>query len=398
MAQHRRADGRPDDPRDQHLRHNAQPLEQPHLLRRGVGTHHGAEHGGAGKVARHHAQRAEEHRHRAAGEIQHQIPGHQQGDARQNGAAKAPGIIPAAVKGGEHRRQHDGRRHDEDVIFHAEGFFVVQDEVGHEDLDGDPEAREGQQGEIQHLVLPHHRGAEAVQNAAPVAAGGRGGDAGFPDEPEAGKPDDHDHHADDGKDGNPALGLLQVKEHKAAEYRQNGQHRHHGVDALRRAAVGIVGGIGEPGIEAGVIGGGAEEGHDAIHDDDEIDADGIDRDGDPDGGGDHICPDERKAEDGNAPQQIARADEQLAAAHTVAERADEDGGKGGRDRRSGDHEADLGGGGVEHLVDKDIEVHIFHDPRDLTHQRENGKRQPEPGAELGLFHRDPAFPRKMGNA
>ena len=297
------------------------------------------------------------------------------------------GIIPAAIKGGKHRRQHNGRSHDQDIICHAEGFFVVEDEVGHENLDGDAEACKGQQGEIQHLMPADDRGAEAIQDAAPIAAGRRRGDFGLPDEPEADNADEDDHHTDDGKNGDPACGLFQI-EHKAAEHHQNGHHGHHGIDALRSATVGIIGAIGEPGIKAGIIGGGAEEGHDAIHDDGEIDADGGDRHARRDHGADDIHPDEGKAENGNTPQQVPHADENFSPADPVAEGADEDGGESGHHCRSGDHKADLGGGGVEHLIDEHIEVHVFHHPGHLPHQREHRKGQPEPAAELCFLHRN----------
>ena len=51
---------------------------------------------------------------------------------------------------------------------------------------------------------------------------------------------------------------------------------------------------------------------------------------------------------------IACRNEETALAHAVRERAHKNGRDGGGDRGGGDHRADLGGGGVEHLVNEDV--------------------------------------------
>ena len=42
---------------------------------------------------------------------------------------------------------------------------------------------------------------------------------------------------------------------------------------------------------------------------------------------------------------------------------------------------------MEHLVDKDVEIHIFNDPCYLSHEAENGQRQPKPPAQFGFLRR-----------
>ena len=114
--------------------------------------------------------------------------------------------------------------------------------------------------------------------------------------------------ADHGENQGPALYGILADAHKAAKHSQNGHQRHHGVQTFRKTTVGVVRGIGKPGVEAGIIGAGAEEGHHAVQNDGQTHA--YSR-----GGGhrgeehaDHIGANQGKAQNGDTPDHIAAAD------------------------------------------------------------------------------------------
>ena len=73
------------------------------------------------------------------------------------------------------------------------------------------------------------------------------------DHKEADDADTDDYGADDGKNAGPAFGQIEIKRHKAAENGKNGNERHHGVDALGSAAVGMIRAVRQPGVEGGIV-------------------------------------------------------------------------------------------------------------------------------------------------
>ena len=96
--------------------------------------------------------------------------------------------------------------------------------------------------------------------------------------------------------------------------------------------------------------------------------------------------DKRKAEDGDAPKYVAEAHEDLAAAEAVGERAHQQGGQRSGNGTCHDHQRNIFGPGIEHLVDENIEVHILNDPRDLSDKTEYSKGDPKAGL-CGIFHK-----------
>ena len=129
------------------------------------------------------------------------------------------------------------------------------------------EDRKGQQRQVQTGVFPDHCRAEAVDEILQEVLVFVIFDGPLFDQEEAQNAKQGDDAADDTENDGPAFRKLLIQSHKAAEHGQNGHQGHHGVDAFGLAPVGMVGGVGEPGVEAGIVGGGAEEGHDAVHDD-----------------------------------------------------------------------------------------------------------------------------------
>ena len=343
----------------------------------GAITKHSAENGHGGQIAAEHDERSGEYGSETAKQIQHHIAHAQQGQGRQNGEGKAPPIIHFAIEEGEGRRQHDGRGKDQHIVVHVEGLGVVEDQVGHENLNGDAEQSVGQKGQVELAVGTDYRGSEAVEEVGKILGICAGVHLGLVDEEKA-QQAQHQHDGADGaeKDGPVVIPAL-VQEHGSAEHHQNGQHGHHGVDSLRRAPVGLVRGVGEPGVEGGVVGAGAKEGHDAVQSDHQRNA----QTGCHGSGAYQRLQDvhaqKGKGPDAHAPAQIAAADKELPLAQFIRQGANEQGGHCGGHRAGTHHQGDGLGGGVKFVVDKNVQVHVLHDPGHLAHQTENDQRQPE---------------------
>ena len=254
---------------------------------------------------------------------------------------------------------------------------VVKDQVGHEDLNGNAKHRKRRQNRVQKLVPAHDRRPEAIKNIAEIILVLLRRYRHVPDQEDTQHANGQHQRADDGKDGCPALRQIQIERQKAAENHQNGQQRHHGVDALGGAPVGLVGGVRQPGIEAGVVGRGAEKGHDAVHDNDQRHSHGSRRNRRRKQGVDHVGADQGKAPNADTPENVAAADEQLALAQLVGKRTDEQGRHRRRHGAGCHHGGDGRRAGVEHLVDEYVKVHILHHPGDLPHQAEHRQRRPE---------------------
>ena len=364
---------------------NAHALQAACLTHGGVVADDRAEHRHARQVAAHHKEGTNKHGNGGLGEEENHVAHHEAENGNQTGVRKALLIIHATPQRRHHRGEDDGRCHDQHVVGHLQRHLIVDNEVGHEDLNGDVENNEGQQCQIEGGIALHRLGAETVENALPIGVGHLL-HRGLFDNEEAQNAHHRHHRTDNGEDGAPTGGLLQVEEHKAAEHHQDTHQRHHGVDTLCRAAIGGVGGVGEPCVKGGIVGAGAKEGHNAVENDGEAHPQC--------GGGDHhrgvlgqnIFAEEDKAENRKTPQDIAHADKELPLANLVRQGAHQNGGQRSSDGGGHDHVGDIGGAGVEHLVDKDIEIHIFNDPCHLSHEAENGQRQPKPPAQFGFLH------------
>ena len=355
-----------------------------------MGAHLGTQHSSGSKESAHHYKARRKDRRRGAEEIQTHITCHQQQNCGDHRRPETLLVIDLTVAAGEGRSQNNGGGKDQHIVIHAQRFGVVEDQIGHEDLDGDIECRQRQQSHIQRLILPHHAGPESVEDIGKILAVLVGLDAGVTDQEEAGDTNDDHHDADHIENGGPAVCLIQIKAHESAKNNQNGDQGHHGVDALDAAAIRIIGNIRQPCIEAGIVGRGSEEGHDTVHQDHQHHAQLCCRSHRRDQRAEHIADpigtDQGKGPDGNTPEDIAAADKDLPLAQFVAEGADEQGRHRGCHRRSGHHQGNIRCRGVEHLVNEHIEIHILNGPGYLTRQAENHQSQPEFAVFLCFCH------------
>ena len=170
--------------------------------------------------------------------------------------------------------------------------------------------------------------------------------------------------------------------------------KHHTVNAFSCTAVGAVGAVGKPGIESGIVGSGAKEGHKTVKDYCKAYTKCCGRSYHREHCAQHIGADKCKAEYGYAPQNIACADKHLAFANLVRQSTHKHGGQCCGNGRSRNHKRYVGGGSGKHLVDKYVKVHIFHNPCHLTGKAAQHKCQPEFGGKF-CFHINAPLWRKL---
>ena len=185
----------------------------------------------------------------------------------------------------------------------------------------------------------------------------------------------HDHDTDDGENAGPACGEIQIESHEAAEYGKDRNERHHRVDTLGGASVGGVRAVCQPSVERGIVCAGAEKGHHAVEYDNAGNADGGSGGGKREHRLDQIFSEENKSENGDTPKNITETDEKFSLADLIGKRADQHRCQGCGDRAGGDHRGNVLRGGMEHLVNKYVEIHIFDYPRNLTDQTEECQRE-----------------------
>ena len=187
----------------------------------------------------------------------------------------------------------------------------------------------------------------------------------------------HDHDTDDGENAGPACGEIQIESHEAAEYGKNRNEGHHRVDTLGGASVGGVRAVCQPSVESGIVCAGAEKGHHAVEYDDAGNTDGRRGGGKREHRLDQVFSEENKSENGDTPKNITETDEKFSLADLIGKRADEYGGQSGGNCAGANHQRNIRSGGVEHFINKNVQIHIFYNPRHLSDQTEQRKRKPE---------------------
>ena len=137
-------------PGNQHLGEDPQALELAGLALGGEVPDIGAEHRHTGQISAHHQQRADKHKQLGSEEKQHDKSCAHPKHGKDACQPKALFIVHPAPQRGCHRRKNDGRCHDHYVITHAKRNLIINDEIRHEDLNGDIQQHEYEQG------IPHH--------------------------------------------------------------------------------------------------------------------------------------------------------------------------------------------------------------------------------------------------
>ena len=194
-----------------------------------------------------------------------------------------------------------------------------------------------------------------------------------------------DRDTDDAEYRRPGPGQIEIERHKSAEHRKYCHKRHHRIYSLCRASVALVGRVGQPRVICGIVGTRAKEGHNAVKNDHERHRKSRSR---GDCGKQRAYPidtQERKAEDRHAPKDVAEADKYLSLSDLVGKCAHKHGRQRSRDRARGYHSRDVGCRRAEHLIDKDVEIHILNHPRYLTYKSEQHEREPKSRAKASLI-------------
>ena len=386
ILQHPATNLRSDNTGDENLRTNTHALQHSGFAVGGEVTNLRTKHRHATKVAAHHKERACKHKGGVPKEIQKNVTRHQRCKCDKTRKIKAFFVIHLAPQSGCNRCENNGRRHNENVICHTQGFFVVDDEVRHKNLNGNVKENKGCKIEIERAVALDGGGAEAVNDVLEISRFGFNTFGRILNEEDAKNTNGNHNHANNGKNPNPAGSQAQIKEHKAAKHCKNGNQRHHRIDALSRAAVCVVGAIGQPRVECRIVGRGTEKGHQAVKNDNQRNGNRCRADGQPRTGTRGIKTNEAEAENRDTPQNVACAHKELALAYTVGECTDENGGQCGRNSTCRNHGGNIVSGCVEHVVDEHIEIHILYNPRHLSNQTKQRQRTPKTRGKLG-FHK-----------
>lgn len=409
---------RPDHHGNQHPKYHADALKHSRLVGRRKIADGSGQIGGQTEIGAHqHKSRDADRRHRG-------LPFETKGACKQHAdraeevyAEERQSQLASILHFGHQDSEHDGGNrgsHDNDrngdnitAVGVLQGTLGIHDQKGHKAVVGDADDPHRDISVVKIFVGFDHAFAEAVPNIAVVGRGIWLKIFAVLDQKESEDADQADDGAeqdvkerpvaggdfgtaldppDDGFAGGRKISVL-CHPVQSAENGSHGKDGHDGDDAFDLAANGPRGIVGDPSIEGGVVGGGADIGHDAIHDDDDDDGD--------DGSGlntldaeglDIVNGNERKRHNDNAPDEIAEADEASAVALSVGPDAADEGGGGGGDGARGDHDGN--GNGTEPVVgkghgavDENVEIHIFDDPSDLPEQPENENGRPKFGTQ-----------------
>ena len=128
-----------------------------------------SEHSHSRKVAAHHQKRSDEYGQFCAEYKQHDIACTKPEERYGRREGKSLFVIDLAPKCSGDRCQNDGGSHYEDVIDHAERYLIINNKVGHKDLDRNVEDYKCDEIEVQVLVFFDRRRAEAVNDIAEIA-------------------------------------------------------------------------------------------------------------------------------------------------------------------------------------------------------------------------------------
>ena len=135
VAKHKGTDGRTNDARDQYLADDADSLELTGAVLRNPVADHSSEHCHACHVTGHHQKRTNKYRYFCPGKKQDHISDHQNGHRRNYTAFEALHVINTTVPGGNRRRQHNCRCHDQHIVRHPQRLLIVENQIGHVSLD-----------------------------------------------------------------------------------------------------------------------------------------------------------------------------------------------------------------------------------------------------------------------
>ena len=153
VRKNQHADIRADHAGNEDLRENTHALELSRFADGCQIAYFCSENRHSGKISAHHQKRADENGDCGTEGKEHDISNREPSEADGDREGEALAVIYLAPKHRDDGGKHDGGRHDEDVIGHAEGYLVVKNQVGHEDLYGNIEDDESKKMEVQVGIL-----------------------------------------------------------------------------------------------------------------------------------------------------------------------------------------------------------------------------------------------------
>ena len=250
--QNHHADIRTDHARNEDLRENAHALKLSRFADGCQIAYFRAEDRHAREISAHHQKRTDENGYRGAEEEENDIADGKPNEADDNREGEALAVVNLTPKHGDDGSKHDGGCHDEHVIGHTERYLVVENEVGHKDLNGNIKNDEREEIDVQRNVLFDRGRKKAVHDSGEIAVLLRF-HLRLVDDEKADDANGDDDNTDDGENIGPAGGEIKIKRHEASEHRKDRNERHHRVNALGGASVGVVRAVRQPSVEGGIV-------------------------------------------------------------------------------------------------------------------------------------------------
>lgn len=372
------SDCRTDDHREHDGKNHTDALEMTDLPNRCIIPDHCRERGGQDHESGHHDDAGEDDRDECTREKERDQTGKHNDCCRQKETEFADFVDETAGDNtGDRSRQKDNAKHNR-IVVEAKVVLHIDDEVRHEDLDGDRKETEGAERDVERLVGTDDRWRESMQDVPQERRGYRGPSCFFYEEDRENS-GGGDSHAEDRKKELPLSTLRKRIENPKDD--QHGNKWQDREDGLRPPAILFGRRICDIGVESGVIRGRSKKGHHAVEDNNN-DRGGRDGVGKGEKFSDQIDADKPESEKGCAPEKIADDKEDFTATHTVRQRSDEKRRKRCDDRTCGDHYGYVIGVRGDRVVKKNIEVHVLDCPGELPDQSDNQKRSPDPSCQF----------------
>ena len=356
----------------------------PDLVRRRIVAHTGGEQCHFPQIAGHHYYARHRHKPYIAGE-EHKRPAEGIDDESERQKQSQRDLAAQKTEyDAEHRRQHEYRAQHQDVVLYAQEILDVYDKVGHIYVVGDADDADRGIYQVEIAVAFYDGRSEPVHEFFEKAAL-----LGF--QIGAVLDQEYSYHAHEGRypaehaeEGHP-LPVLR-KRIEDAEYHEQRGERHYLKYAFGFSPVAVIGNVGYPCVERGVVGSRADSGHHAVHDDyhDRRKRDGICR-------RKQLCRvffgNERERKYADAPEYVTYADEEFAFADLVGQPSREQRDDRRDDRARRDHRTRCVEIVGHRLVEIHVEIHVFDHPGNLPDQAEQHDARPYPCTRLSFeFH------------
>ena len=357
----------------QHLKQNPNPLKLSRLLGRCIVANQTVQAGGQHHARAHHHDTRHNHRcHRTAQEHEHHTIKHHSNSRHRNGQ------FPLFVDNFTHQNangatNHQHQSHNKGVVCNPQILLDIDNQIGHIDLLTGAEDSQGQQGEVQVWIGKYDIGAQTVEDGGGLFVLGRLQPLRFPNQQLSQCATRQCQTAHNEEKLSPLPCRRQTIQ--GTKHQQHGHHWHNRKDGFYAPSILLRGDIRNPRIKCRIIRTRPEESHHAVQRNHE-NSGCLHR-----GGGWHQLfqpchGHECKCHDAQTPQQIATDHQTFSFAQFVRQRTDHQCRHRRHNTTGGDHRCNHIGISCDGVIEKDIEVHILHNPSNLSNQTKDQQCEP----------------------